>query len=102
MTKKSNKVYQEVKHWVEDILDFCFGEFAPPRKCPSILTNLVFIKIEVNPILLNKYNSFEQIIGKESLNKLIGKHIKTYWNLKNGKQSVVQNRLIGSYTKHFN
>ncbi|MCX6156441.1 MAG: hypothetical protein WCK13_01960 [Ignavibacteriota bacterium] len=83
----------------EDIL---YGKFNHLRhKCPSDITDLVFLEIEKDYVA--RYNHLASESTPEALNKVIGKYIKSYWHLKNiGTCDEPKSKLLKVYTKHSN
>ena len=103
MNQVNDTAQKMAKKWLETVMDYCFGEFNQPKKCPKDLTNKIFRRIERNPNLMEIYGLYESILGKDKLNKIMGSHIRKYWHLKNGKENVkATSRLIKTYTEHFN
>lgn len=88
-----------MKKITEDIL---YGKFNHLRhKCPENITDLVFLEIEKDYI--GRYNYLAELKSPESVNKSIGKYIKSYWHLKNaGTCDKPKSKLLTSYTKHTN
>lgn len=69
------------------------------RNCPANITDLVFLEIEKN--YMRKYQILVSQKGK--VNGVIGKRIKTNWNLKNiGRCNHPKSILIKSYEEHSN
>ncbi|GHV12507.1 hypothetical protein AGMMS49938_05190 [Fibrobacterales bacterium] len=65
------------------------------------ITDHVFLAIENDEQLKQKYDSAVEVFGKESVNQEIGKTVKVRLNLENdGKNDSPKSRLIKSYTYH--
>ncbi|MFZ4590685.1 MAG: hypothetical protein ACOYN6_06785 [Ignavibacteria bacterium] len=79
-----------------------YGKFQHLRhKCPTDITDLVFLEIEKDYIA--RYNYLAAENTPETLNKSIGKYIKAYWHLKNvGTCSTPKSKLLTVYTEHSN
>lgn len=78
------------------------------NNCPSNITDLVFIEIEKDPILLNQYEdlliagtAYGYINSRMTINQFIGKHVKDYWSLQNGiRNNSPVSRLPKSFREH--
>ncbi len=67
------------------------------------LTDLVFLYIENDPKLYDKYSNLKSALGENSdlLNQTLGKRIKDEFGVENsGINNNPQSTLIKSYTKH--
>jgi len=88
-----------MKKITEDIL---YGKFHHLRhKCPPDITDLVFLEIEKDYI--GRYTHLAKDNNQATLNKNIGKYIKSYWHLKNiGTCNTPKSKLLTEYTEHSN
>lgn len=85
--------------FVKKILDTTLAEYC--SKCPSNITDLVFIEIEKN--YMAEYNIACNSFSNDVINKKIGKLIREYWHLKNlGRCFSHKSKLIRSYEMHSN
>jgi len=88
-----------MKSIIEDILYKKFNHLK--SNCPTDITDLVFLEIENNYI--ERYTHLAKVKTQDTLNQIIGKHIKSYWHLKNiGTCDSPKSKLISTYTKHSN
>ena len=88
-----------MKEITEDILYKKFHHLR--HKCPSDISDLVFLEIEKDYI--GRYNYLAELKSPESVNKSIEKYIKSYWKLKKiGVCNTPKCKLLTSYTEHSN
>lgn len=88
-----------MKEITEDILYKKFNHLR--HKCPSDITDLVFLEIEKDYI--GRYNYLAELKTNDILNKNIEKYIKSYWHLKKtGTCDKPKSKLLTVYTKHSN
>ena len=85
-----------MKDAVKEILDTKLKHLR--NNCPENITDLVFLEIEKSYLPVYKSNK-----NTSSINRLIGKYIREYWDLKNlGRCNNPKSTLIKSYEKHSN
>jgi len=83
--------------FVKRILDTTLSKYR--SKCPTDITDLVFLEIEKN--YMNEYKNACNFENPGTINQEIGRFVKTYWNLNNLERCYNPNsNLIGSFRKH--
>ncbi len=88
-----------IKETVIHILTTSLKQYR--RNCPQDITDLVFLEIENN--FMENYEKSVNYRGQDQTNKLMGKTIREFWDLKNlGRCKSPRSRLISSYELHSN
>jgi len=64
------------------------------------ITDRMFLFIESNQDILNQYLCLCQNYGTKTINRWIGRLLKTTYNLINSGRAIATSRLIKNYTLH--
>ena len=93
------KMEYEVIRLVKEILGDNLKHLR--HDCPEDITDRVFLEIENNPELFQRYRQLISSRTQHSINAAIGKHVIITWNLDNiGRCYKPRSKLIKSYEKH--